>query len=169
MSDELFRQKAPGIMRRLIDDFGLTEVQAAGILGNIGHECSGFRLLREISPLNGGLGGFGWAQWIGSRRRDFKQWCTDHGFTMLSDEGNYAFLRHELQTTHERAITVLKTTDTLRDAVKEFERIFEVAGVKHYDSRERWARIALQEFHAALVSPDLAFHEPGEHESCRLV
>ena len=147
MSDETFREKAPGIMRRLMDDFGLTEVQAAGVLGNIGHECAGFRLMQEVRPQSG-RGGFGWAQWTGPRRVAFEGWCGDRGFNLESDDGNYGFLKHELETTHKRAITAVKRAETLRDAVEEFERIFEVAGVKHYDRRERWARIALEEFQA---------------------
>ena len=34
--DMLFRSKAPTIMKSLMEDFNLTEIQAAAILGNIG-------------------------------------------------------------------------------------------------------------------------------------
>jgi hypothetical protein len=42
----LFQSKAPRIMHDLMHDLSLTTVQAAGILGNIGHECAGFTLLQ---------------------------------------------------------------------------------------------------------------------------
>jgi len=43
----LFRQKAPVVMRGLIHDVNVSEVQAAGMLGNIGWECGGSRRFRK--------------------------------------------------------------------------------------------------------------------------
>jgi hypothetical protein len=145
MSDSEFRTRAPGIMRRLMADFGLTEVQAAAILGNIGHECAGFKQMQEIAPV-GGRGGLGWCQWTGSRRVLFEKFLT--GRPPNDEEGNYGFLKHELETTHKKAITNLKNTSALEDGVKAFELVFEVAGVKHYESRNKWGQIALDAFNA---------------------
>jgi hypothetical protein len=64
----LFQSKAPRIMHDPVRDLSLTTVQAAGILGNIGHECAGFTLLQEQKPIRGGRGGWGWCQWTGPRR-----------------------------------------------------------------------------------------------------
>jgi hypothetical protein len=65
------------------------------------------------------------------------------------DEANYGFMKHEFETTHKKAITNLKNTSTLEDGVKAFELVFEVAGVKHYESRNKWGEAALDAFKAA--------------------
>jgi hypothetical protein len=145
-SDAIFFTKAPGIMQRLIDDFGLTVIQAAGVLGNIGHECGGFRLMQEVNPIGGGAGGFGWCQWTGPRRTTFMEFCTTNSLAATSDEANYGYLKKELQTTESAAIPALRATATLKDAVRTFEQKFERAGVKNYPRREKWARLALQAF-----------------------
>ena len=81
----LFISKAPGIMKTLMDEFSLKDFQAAGILGNIGTECNGFKNLREIGQPEG-RGGYGWCQWTGPRRRAFLSWCEKNSFDWHSDE-----------------------------------------------------------------------------------
>ena len=147
-NDTLFKQKAPEIMRRLIDDFDLENVHAAGILGNIGHECAGFHHLHEVGqPEN--KGGYGWGQWTGPRRKEFFAWCQKKGLDRESDEANYGFLKHELETSEKNAIAAVLKTSELEEAVEAFERNYERAGVKHYESRKKWARIALSAFKGA--------------------
>jgi hypothetical protein len=164
-SETLFVTKAPGIMDKLIADFDLEDFHAAGVLGNIGHECAGFQTMQEVRPRRG-RGGFGWCQWTASRRRDFESFCRKNGYLLTSDAGNYAFLKQELETTHASSLEVLKATKTLPDAVREFEKKFEVAAAdaKHYDRRDRWATLALGAFArrlppkvAKLVDPDATF------------
>lgn len=145
--DALFKQKAPGIMDRLIADFRLADFQAAGILGNLGHECAGFHVMQERNPVSG-RGGWGWAQWTGPRRRKFEAWCDDEGLQRDSDEANYGYLRLELKTTESGAIASLRKAPTLDAAVEAFERNFERAGAPHYESRKQWARKALEAFRA---------------------
>ncbi len=144
----LFRQKAPDIMADLMSDFGMTLNQAAGVLGNVGHECAGFRTMQEIKPIvPGSRGGWGWAQWTGPRRRAFEQWCLDNGFDNLSaDAANYGFLKHELETTERRALNHLRGTDSLRDATTSFMEKFERPGVKHLSSRINWAKEAVKAY-----------------------
>ncbi len=145
-NDRLFKQKAPKIMRQLMEEFDLTDVQAAGILGNIGHECTGFHELHERGqPEN--KGGYGWAQWTGPRRVAFFAWCKKHDLEWQTDDANYGFLKNELESSERRAISAVSKTSNLEEAVKTFERKFERAGVPHYESRNRWARIALSTFH----------------------
>ncbi len=143
--DGLFREKAPGIMRQLMADFELSDFQAGGILGNLGHECGGFKYLHELGqPEN--RGGYGWAQWTGPRRVAFKNWCSEQSLHWETDEANYGFLKYELETTERTAIPALSKTHTLEDAVMAFERNYERAGVKNYESRIRWGRIAMNAF-----------------------
>jgi hypothetical protein len=152
-----FKAKAPAIMANLmkVKEFGgLTDEDAAAILGNLGHESRGLTAFQEESPtIKGSAGGWGWAQWTGmgkgGRRRLFFEWVAAHGNPgPKSDEANFGFLVHELQTSHRRAITALKAAGGLRAKVEAFERIFEAAGIKHYPSREQWAKRALDAFNA---------------------
>lgn len=140
-----FKHKAPGIMQMLMDDFEITEVQAAGVLGNIGTECAGFHHLHEIGQPEG-KGGYGWAQWTGPRRKQFFHWCEQHGLNWQSDEANYGFLKHDLEGPYHKTISALHKAHTLKAAVRAFERNYEAAGVKNYEDRDEWARIALDAF-----------------------
>jgi len=149
----IFILKSPGIMHEVIKDFDLTAIQAAAMLGNIGHECAGFLRMQEQNP-RGGRGGYGWCQWTASRRLDFEAWCRRMGLPVSSDEANYGFLKYELTSTSERrAIPLLKQTTRLTAAVRTFERTYlrAAADAKHYPSREQYAQIAHDAFRAANV------------------
>ncbi len=138
-----FTQKAPGIMRRLMEDFGFTREQAAGIVGNLGHESAGFNVMQERNPV-AGRGGYGWAQWTGPRRRAFEAWAAANGLDPASDEANYGFLRHELRTNHKGVVSRVKAAGTVDEAMLAFEIGYERAGVKNYPSRSKWAQRALR-------------------------
>jgi hypothetical protein len=154
MSENRFRRKAPAIMARLIADFPQLEPEdAAAILGNIGGETGGFRLLQEQRPLvKGSRGGYGWCQWTGPRRRAFEAWCQRHDLDPASDEANYGYLCLELRGPEKRALDALRAASTLADKTIAFERAFERAGIPHHDARIRWAEIAIAEY--------LAWHPP---------
>jgi hypothetical protein len=86
---KLFRQKAPMIMRRIIADFDLDALSAAAVLGNIGHECGGFRIMQETKPVvPGSRGGFGWCQWTGKRRLAMEAYCARNALDPVSDKAN---------------------------------------------------------------------------------
>jgi hypothetical protein len=138
----LFRTKAPEVMDKLIEDFGLDEIQTAGVLGNIGTECAGFHHLHEIGQPDG-KGGYGWCQWTASRRKAFFKWCSAHSLDWQSDEANYGYLKKELKGDYESTIAALEKTSTLKGAVRAFERNFERAGTPNYTDRDAWAVIAL--------------------------
>jgi hypothetical protein len=152
----LFDTKAPRIMRQLMSDFGFTKIQAAGILGNLGHETGGFKEFQELNPLGGGQGGFGWAQWTGmkvgpppGRRKAFMDFCAANGVEPTSDEGNYGFLKHEMETTEKATVPALKAETTLEGATAAFEAKFERAGVVALNSRIKFAHKALTAFENA--------------------
>lgn len=138
-----FTQKSPGIMKRLMDDFGLTREQAAGVMGNLGHESGGLNVMQERNP-TAGRGGWGWAQWTGPRRRAFEAWAAANGLDPSSDEANYGFLRHELRTSHRRAVNAVKQAGSVEEATVAFELAYEQAGIKNYPSRNKWAHRALR-------------------------
>lgn len=156
-----FRAVAPAYMRKLLADFPMLDPQgAAAIFGNLGHESRGFTALQEIKPtVAGSKGGWGWAQWTGPRRRAFEAYCKRTGKDPTSDEANYAYLFVELkgiEGTEAGAIARVVSAAGLEAKVKAFELAFLRAGVKHYDSRLQWARIAVD----ALRGPDEAAIRP---------
>ncbi|NVN87389.1 MAG: hypothetical protein HXX15_15020 [Rhodopseudomonas sp.] len=159
---ETFVAKAPGVMESLISDFALKDFQAAGILGNIGEECDGFREMQERKPLMAGSkGGFGWAQWTGSRRDLFESFCSTNGLSPFSDAANYGFLKQELKTTQAMALTAVQKATNLSKVVRAFEATFEraKAGLEHFDRRDDWANLALNSFRASAerrVPPEVA-------------
>lgn len=159
----LFTQKAPSIMRKLMADFALTDEDAAAIVGNLGHESGGFKFLQEKKPLvPGSKGGYGWAQWTGPRRRAYEAYCKRNNLDPASDKANYGFLWVELTTTEKAAVPAVKRAVGLAAKVKAFELAFERAGIKHYDSRVKYAGWALAAYHAeqpsnqpqAVVTPE---------------
>lgn len=148
-----FESKAPQVMRRLIGEFGFGVVDAAAILGNIGHECAGFSVLQEIRPtVEGSRGGYGWCQWTGPRRRDFEAYCARYRLAPASDDANYGFLVLELKTTERLALNRLRLGGNLAGKVKAFESAFLRAGVKNYASRIAWSERALKAFNVLQVT-----------------
>jgi hypothetical protein len=136
-------------MRRLIHDTGVTEPQAAAILGNIGWECSGFKAFQEKKPLKGsGAGGLGWCQWTGPRRDQFVNWLKDHGLDYHDDEANYGYLLYELQGTHRQSLNAVKGQPTINSATKVFMDVFERPNARYanLDGRINFANIALNEY-----------------------
>jgi hypothetical protein len=156
---ETFLAKAPDILAKLIADFGLKDFQAAGLLGNIGEECDGFREMQEKKPLiPGSKGGLGWAQWTGPRRTQFEAFCNSGGLSPFADAANYAFLKQELQSSQAMSLAALQKAASIGKAVRVFEATFERAraGLEHFDRRDQWADLALRSFRAsadAMVPP----------------
>lgn len=147
MSTEIFKRKAPWVMSLLMQDFPIGLEDAAAIVGNLGHESNGLQAINEVNPtVPGSRGGYGWPQWTGPRRRDFEAYCARNGLNMASDVAQYKYLFVELTTTEKRAIPAVVAANGLRNKVEAFEQAFERAGVKHYESREKWAERALEAY-----------------------
>jgi hypothetical protein len=144
-----FDDMAPSLMGKLMTDFQLNDIQAAGILGNLGHESAGFTAFHEFGQPEG-KGGYGWAQWTGPRREDFFRWCDGQNLDRMSDAASEGFLWHELRTSEKATIPALQNATSLVDAVRIFQEKFERAGIVHYESRENWAQRALDAFNRSL-------------------
>lgn len=146
-AEAVFRAKAPAIMNKLMEDFPITPLDAAAILGNLGHESGGLTILQEINPVvKGSRGGYGWPQWTGARRRAYEAYCKRTKKDPASDEANYAYLFLELKGVEGSEKAAIGKTVAAKDLdakVIAFEKAFLRAGVKHYPSRQNWARIAL--------------------------
>jgi Phage tail lysozyme len=159
-----FERIAAGYMRRLINDCGVTVLDAAAVFGNAGHESGGLESMQEISPaVKGSAGGYGWFQWTGPRRRAFMRFCAAHKIAPHEDESNYLFLVHELKNVEKTALPALRQHKTLKDKVTAFEMAYERAGVKHYDRRLAWAKKALAAYQRTgrpAANPDAAIPQP---------
>jgi Phage tail lysozyme len=147
----LFRQKAPAVMRSLIRDLGLTDIQAAGILGNIGWECGGFKALEEVKPVMGGIGGLGWCQWTGTRRKEFEKWISERNLDPRDDHANYGFLLNELRGTQASSVSKLRDAQTIDSATNDFMNTFKKPNARYANlsNRLNLARLALQEYRRA--------------------
>lgn len=110
-----FAAQGRWVIDRLMADLALTENQAAGIVGNLGYESSGFRELREYGQPEG-QGGYGWAQWTGPRRVLFLGWCMP-GKDWRSDAANYGFLVYELRGAYAYVVDELRHKTSLEDCV----------------------------------------------------
>ncbi|MGU3666394.1 phage tail tip lysozyme [Methylobacterium sp. A49B] len=142
--DGVFASECRRLGPRLMRDLGLTAVQAAGLLGNLGHESGGFRHLQEIAPtVAGARGGWGLAQWTGPRRIAMEAWCRARGLDPAAPEAAYGYLCAELRSTEAPALAVLQTAATLEAATEAVCRRFERPGIVALPSRLAWARRAL--------------------------
>lgn len=142
-----FDTKALLIMDRAIKVWGLKPYQAAGFPGNFGRETGGFTHFQELRPV-AGRGGLGWAQWTGPRRVRFERFCAESKLSPLSDEGNWRFLRQEVDRDYPTLIPRLRKTVALREAVALVEEIYESAGVVALEDRVYWGRKALLVYQA---------------------
>lgn len=126
-------------------DFGLNDVQAAALVGNLVVETGNFRSLQERNPtVAGSRGGYGIAQWTGPRRVAFENWAEQNGFPVDSYEANYGFLKEEL--TNRQAGTIesigvntisrLKGIEDLDGASFLVQDYFLRPGIPHQDRRE---------------------------------
>lgn len=142
---ESFNQNAPTLMKNLMSDFKLTKEQAAGIVGNLAHESGGLQAgIQEKNPL-AGRGGLGWAQWTGSRRNQFEDYLKRTGQQANDPNANYGFLKQELTTDPRYRATMerVRESKSANDAMMVFEKGYEGAGIKHYESRQKWANTAM--------------------------
>lgn len=148
--EERCRRLGPALMR----DLALTDVQAAGLLGNLGHETGGFRLLQEVDPtVPGSRGGWGIGQWTGPRRLAMERWCRSHGLDPASDAANEGYLLIELRGSEAPALEALRNSATLEQATSTFCRTFERPGIPALADRLVWARRALQAIRVPGGSP----------------
>lgn len=126
--------KGAEIAERLERDLQLTPDQAAGIVGNLYHETGGFRDLQEKNP-KAGRGGYGWAQWTGSRRTEFEEFAKQKELSPSSDEANYLFLIEDLQHKYANVLDKIRKTNTVLGSTHEFMTGYEKPGVPAEESR----------------------------------
>ena len=146
---------APGENARIAFDYfkakGLTDAQAAGIVGNLDHEAPGMN--PEQRQIGGGPG-HGIAQW-GASNPKMDRWArkpgdnvvdfaASHGGSPTSLQTQLDFTWYELN--HGYGLSALQKTTTVDSATTTFEKHFEAAGKPEMDDRLRRAKAALAAF-----------------------
>lgn len=138
--------RAVELAKRMMQDYSLTDFQAAGVIGNFVVETGTERLSPDINEgdLTGGPpkfdGGYGWAQWTGGRQRSFIEFAVDRKYmesdkVSATDAANYAYLNEELASSESKTIPALKATKNLEEAVRAWEEVFERAGIPNNSKR----------------------------------
>ena len=110
------------------------------------------------------MGGVGWAQWTGLRRRQFEAWAASHNLDPRSDEASYRYLT-EGDPEFAGAVAAVKREKTIQGAMQAFESAFERARIKAYSSRMRYAIRAINAKPASMPSarlPATDFHKALE-------
>jgi hypothetical protein len=157
VAHKTFDSLAARLMGDLMRELNLTDVQAAGIVGNFGHESGlisgrqqGTSEAAKPKPVmnkdgSQPRGGIDWPQWDGVRRKAFSKWIKKTGANYPSYECSLGFVLHELRETPEKAaVPALKKCTTLKAATETFEKKYERAGVKAYPKRIEMADRALR-------------------------
>ncbi len=159
---------AAAIVARKLKQQGFSNAQIAGVLGNISQE-SGFNpRVNEGGAVGGpmGRGGYGLAQWTGSRQTDLVNFAKNRKLDP-GDAGLQAdFLLHELQGPESRAAESLRKAQSPEQAALVFRRDFERAGIPKDENRMRAARDVLPKLQSLEGGIDFAPPAlPGEKQS----
>lgn len=91
---------------------GYSDVQIAAIMGTFQQE-SGL----SSTSLNG-IGAYGLAQWLNTRRTGLVNYANQRGLDYRSTSTQLAFMEHEMNTTETRAGNALKSSTTLDQAMR---------------------------------------------------
>lgn len=137
---------AARLLSDLKRDFGLTDAQAAGVVGNLMYESGGFNSLQEIQPtVPGSRGGYGYAQWTGPRRNAFESYAKSNNLDPSSYEANYGFLKHEIETDpyERRQFNTVKKAKTAEEAARIVSDNFLRPGIPNVPARQQLAAQAM--------------------------
>jgi len=132
---------AAQIANALKSALGLTDAQAAGIVGNLIRESGLNPRVNEGGAvgLPRGVGGYGLAQWTGSRQTDLVRFAGGRG-----QAGDMAtqlrFLVSEMMGPEAASLNKLKTAQSPEQAAYLFDKYYERSGVKAMGERQANAR-----------------------------
>ena len=125
------------LMSDISETLGITDEQAAGIVGNLDHETGGFKYLQELNPtVPGSKGGRGFAMWTGPRRKSFEAWSAKNNLNPDSYEASFGFFIEEVQETSEgRFLKNLEKANSAEEAAKIFSQEYLRPGKPMMSSR----------------------------------
>jgi hypothetical protein len=120
---------------------GITDAQAAGIVGNLMRESGLNPQINEGGAvgLPREVGGYGLAQWTGSRQSDLIRFAGGRG-QAGNMETQLRFLVSELMGPESKSLTQLKTAQSPEQAAYLFDKFYERSGVKAMGERKANAR-----------------------------
>jgi len=129
------------IAKSLQKALDLTPAQSAGVVGNLMRESGLNPRVNEGGGVGAprGVGGYGLAQWTGSRQQDLVRFAGG-----AAGAGNLQtqlrFMVSELMGTESRALASLRKTTSPEEAAVVFDRDYERSGVKALPERKANAR-----------------------------
>lgn len=148
---------------------GLTEIQSAGVVGNLMQESS----VRPTAVEYGGGPGRGIAQWsIGGRwNRDpinMVNFAANRGLDRWSLQAQLEFMWHELTSSSLWGLTQLKAATSLSQAVRVFQDKYERCGTCALGKRLTYAQQALNDYGggAGGTTTPPAPGEPNDGPTC---
>ena len=148
-----YKNTSQRLVDDLMQDFGLTKVQAAAMAGNLAQETGEFKFLQEKKPtVKGSRGGYGFAQWTGPRRKAYEKWAEENGLDINTYEANYGYLKEELENRQKgtiesmgiKTIKNLKTMDDIEEATQYISEYFLRPGIPHMPKRKEYAKEILE-------------------------
>ncbi len=104
---------------------GLASHQAAGLVGNLQNESGS--AIPSWGPTGDNGSAWGSAQWRGDRLDGLKQLSQDNGTDYRTPEAQQAWMRHEMDTTHNGAYKALQASATPEDAANVVNRQYEIS------------------------------------------
>jgi hypothetical protein len=141
---------AARLVSDLMRELDLTREQALGLVGNLAHESAGFKDLTENGV--GGKGGYGYAQWTGSRRKEFESFAKKEGLKPSSYEANLGFMVKELRGKESGALRRIRQAETADQAASVAMKSYFRPGTPHLDRRQDWTN----QFDASIPNSALA-------------
>lgn len=144
-TDFNFKDTSIKLVSDLMKDFDLTKTQAAALVGNLAWESDNYQGMQEYEPaVKGSRGGYGFAQWTGTRRRMFEEWSKENELDPNSYEANYGFLKFELSSPNNEignmgvnTIKKLKDTKDLDTATSVVMKEYLRPGIPHEEKRKK--------------------------------
>lgn len=116
---------------------GYSPEASAGIVGNLVYE-SGLNTSAEGDIGYSGGSSFGIAQFRGKRLQNLKKRYGDN----WTDFGNQLdFVRHELETTHQKAGNLLRNTRDVYEAGQVFSDLYEIPAKKYKENKDRQNKV----------------------------
>jgi lambda family phage tail tape measure protein len=147
---------------------GITEAQAAGIAGNLMRESGLNPRVNEGGAIGAprGVGGYGLAQWTGTRQTDLVRFAGGRG-----QAGDMAtqlrFMVSELMGPESKALAQLKTAQSPEQAAYLFDKFYERSGVKAMGERQGNARKVFSEIAGSGPAAGLADFAQGEEAKAK--
>jgi hypothetical protein len=126
---------------------GLTEIQSAGIVGNLQQESNVNP--NAVQPGGPGRGIAQWsvgARWNVTRHDNLASYAAEHGGSMHSLDIQLGFIWYELENDSQYGLAALRRATTINDAVYAFQKDFEACGTCNATHRISYAKAALKAY-----------------------